>query len=185
MVGPESRLSGPDHRGIDRGTTQDATVKPTARPTKQADPEIEALDLAPLAKSGAVELKRKHPSIKFTSGRRSVHDQARAMASNVVKKRQWIKQTYVAPIERAELQKWVDDHPGATSLEQIAAGLESVMSGWSEQKKGRLSKHFSGMAFDVQPVAKDANAIKADIRALKGCTFLEMEGGLVRWHAQF
>jgi hypothetical protein len=42
------------------------------------------------------------------------------------------------------------------------------------------------MAFDVQPVTQDADAIKKSIRALAGLDkFLEMEGGLVRWHAQF
>ena len=42
----------------------------------------------------------------------------------------------------------------------------------------------SGLAFDVQPVTEDADAIKKSIRALAGLDkFLEMEGGLVRWHA--
>ena len=51
----------------------------------------------------------------------------------------------------------------------------------------RLSKHFSGQAFDVQPVAGAAgSAIKKTIRALpKLNNFLEKEGGLVRWHADF
>ncbi len=164
-----------------------APAAPAAPPAPaQTDPAIEALDLAEPAKAGAAELKTKHPTIKFTSGRRSVHDQARAMASNVVQNRTWIEETYAAPAERAELQKWVDDHPEATTQDQIAVGLESVMSGWSDEQKGRLSKHFSGEAFDVQPVAQDADSIKSDIKALPGLTkFLEQEGGLVRWHAQF
>jgi hypothetical protein len=38
----------------------------------------------------------------------------------------------------------------------------------------------------VQPVEKDADEIKKSIKGLKGLTrFLDMEGGLVRWHAQF
>jgi hypothetical protein len=49
-----------------------------------------------------------------------------------------------------------------------------------------LSKHLSGDAFDVQPVDTDAAAIKKTIRGLKGLDrFLEKEGGLIRWHAQF
>ena len=51
---------------------------------------------------------------------------------------------------------------------------------------GSFSRHLSGLAFDVQPVTEDADAIKKSIRALAGLDkFLEMEGGLVRWHAQF
>jgi len=49
-----------------------------------------------------------------------------------------------------------------------------------------LSKHLSGEAFDVQPVDKDAEAIKKTIRGLTGLDkFFDTEGGLVRWHAQF
>ena len=50
-----------------------------------------------------------------------------------------------------------------------------------------MSKHFSGEAFDVQPVpGSKGEAIKAAIRKLPGLVkFLEAEGGLVRWHAQF
>jgi hypothetical protein len=50
----------------------------------------------------------------------------------------------------------------------------------------KISRHLTGKAFDVRPVTKNAAAIKADIRALSGLhKFLEKEGGLVRWHAQF
>jgi hypothetical protein len=132
-----------------------------------------------------MELKRLHPEVRFTSGRRTVRDQARAMAANVVKNRQWIAETYRSPSERDELQTWVDDHPEATR-DQIAAGLEGIVRGWSDRRKARLSKHFSGEAFDVQPQAHDAARIKDDIRSLPGLTkFLDTEGGLVRWHAQF
>lgn len=63
----------------------------------------------------------------------------------------------------------------------------ALMVDWDDRRKGRLSKHFSGMAFDVQPVDGPAgDKIKAAIRKLPGLTrFLEKEGGLVRWHAQF
>jgi len=38
----------------------------------------------------------------------------------------------------------------------------------------------------VQPVEKDAAGIKKAIRGLPGLgRFLEKEGGLIRWHAQF
>ena len=56
--------------------------------------EIDQLDLAEPALSGAILLQLRHPYVVFTSGRRGVTDQARAMASNVVRNRRWIDQTY-------------------------------------------------------------------------------------------
>ena len=66
-----------------------------ARVTPLSDPAIEALQLAPVARAAAYALKRAHPSVIFTSGRRGKQDQARAMASNVVQNRGWIRQTYL------------------------------------------------------------------------------------------
>lgn len=150
--------------------------------------QISELDLAEPALTAAILLRKKHPQVIFTSGRRGVVDQARAMASNVVKERRWIEQTYRDTPERKELQSWVDTHPMADTRDELQAGFMAVMRGWSEEQKGRLSKHFNGQAFDVQPLAPgpQATAIKATIRSLPGLTkFLEKEGGLIRWHAQF
>lgn len=150
------------------------------------DPDIEALNLAPVAKAAAYELKRLHPTVIFTSGRRDKAGQARAMAGNVVSKRQWIKQTYLPSEASSACQKWVDDHPEATTQAQIQEGLLSVFNSLTDAQLGRISKHLSGEAFDVQPVTQNADAIKASIRGLQGLgKFLEQEGGLVRWHAQF
>lgn len=152
------------------------------------DNAIEALDLAPLAKAAAYELKRLHPTVIFTSGRRDKVAQARAMARNIVKNRRWVVQTYSDTEARAACQRWVDDHPEATTQNQIQEGLESVFNNLTGEQLGKLSKHFSGEAFDVQPVDEDAKAkaIKSSIEGLKGLRkFLDKEGGLVRWHAQF
>jgi hypothetical protein len=150
------------------------------------DDSIEALDLAPVARAAAYELKRLHPVVVFTSGRRDKSGQARAMASNVVKKRKWIVETYKASEACSACQKWVDDHPKATTQAQIQDGLLSVFNSLSENQLGMLSNHLSGNAFDIQPVDQGAEAIKASIRGLKGLDlFLDKEGGLIRWHAQF
>ena len=150
------------------------------------DPVIEALDLRGNARSGAYALKKAHPSVKFTSGRRNKEDQARAMASNVVHNRKWIEDTYVSTTISKDCQKWVDDNPDKKTQDEIAAGLLSVMNAASDADLGKLSKHLSGDAFDVQPVETNADAIKKTIRGLPGLDkFLEKEGGLVRWHAQF
>jgi hypothetical protein len=58
------------------------------------DPAIEALDLSDTARNAAYELKKKHPLVTFTSGRRDKQEQANAMAGNVVLNRKWIKETY-------------------------------------------------------------------------------------------
>lgn len=150
------------------------------------DPAIEVLNLRGNAKQGAYALKKAHPAVKFTSGRRGKADQARAMASNVVQNPKWIEQTYrTTPISQA-CQKWVDDNPHKKTQDEIAAGLLSVFNAHTDDEVAKISKHLSGDAFDVQPVDKDAEAIKKTIRGLTGLEkFLEKEGQLVRWHAQF
>jgi hypothetical protein len=185
---------------IDAGTTPPvATPTPgpvvaaaSAAPAASApeapklDAEIEALDLAKVAKEAAYALKKAHPSVKFTSGRRKKEDQARAMASNVVSNRKWIEQTYAKSDLRKSCQDWVDANPEKKTQAEIAAGLLSVFDAAEESALGGFSKHLSGEAFDVQPVDKDADEIKKTIRGLTGLgKFLDTEGGLVRWHAQF
>ena len=154
----------------------------------ELDPAIEALALNETAKQAAYDLKAKHPGIVFTSGRRDKSDQARAMASNVVKNRQWIAQTYKATPISAACQKWIDANPQAKSSAAIAAGLLSVINQFGDSELRRLSKHLSGDAFDVQPVTQNAARIIADMNALAealGGKFLSKEGGLIRWHIQF
>lgn len=167
------------------GTSAGAADSATPAATETTDPDIEALDLRGKAKTGAYALKKAHPSVTFTSGKREKADQARAMAGNVVENRDWIKETYKQSTIRDACQKWVDDNPDKKTKSEIAEGLLSVFNDHTDDEVGRISKHLTGDAFDVQPVETDADAIKKSIRDLDGCTFLEKEGGLVRWHAQF
>src|SRR4029453_17524173 len=95
------------------------------------DEAIESLALTPAARDAAYELKRQHPEVVFTHGRRDKAAQARAMASNVVKNRKWIVQTYKESEVRAACQKWVDEHPEAATQEQILAGLLRVFNSLS------------------------------------------------------
>jgi len=149
--------------------------------------DIDALKLAPVARAAAIRLREQFPSVKFTSGRRAVADQARAMSQNVAKNRKWIAETYVSTPESRELQAEVDKLGPHATAETIAHVLAALMEDWTDAQKGRVSKHFSGEAFDVQPVpGSKGEAIKAAIRKLPGLVkFLETEGGLIRWHAQF
>lgn len=144
---------------------------------------LDALDLAENALGAATALKKAQPGVVFTSGRRTVAEQADAMAGNIVANRQWIAQTYAASAERDALQAWVDTHPAATVRKDIAAGLSGILSGWSDAKRVRLSRHFAGLAFDVRP---GDEAIKTAIKALPNLVkFLDGEGGLTIWHAEF
>jgi hypothetical protein len=164
----------------------DAAAQKAGSDAGKTDPDIEALNLSDTAKKGAYELKRQYPAVVFTSGRRDKSAQASAMASNVVLNRTWIKETYASNDASKACQKWVDDNPDKKTKDEIAAGLKSVMDGLTDDQLGQLSKHLSGDAFDVQPVDKDADGIKKAIRGLPGLgKFLEKEGGLIRWHAQF
>lgn len=182
------REAGPGGR-LSRAPTPDAgTQTPDAgAAADQTDAAIEGLDLSETAKKGAYALKKAHPSVSFTSGKRTIDEQASAMAANVVSDgRDWIKKTYSSSSAITALQKWVDDNPKATTQADIAAGLKGVFDGLSEAQRNTVSKHLTGEAFDVQPVETDADMIKATMKGLPGATkFLEKEGNLVRWHVQF
>lgn len=125
--------------------------------------------------------------IVLSSGRRTVAEQASAMAGNVVSNRQWIKQTYAQSAERDSLQKWVDDHADANTKEKIAAGLKSIMDTWTDAQLRILTYHVTGDAFDIKPVSgDDAEKIKSSIRRLEHLRkFLEQEGGKTIWHLEF
>lgn len=146
------------------------------------------LNLRGAAKAGAFALEAQFPGIVFTSGRREVADQARAMTGNIILNRRWIAETYTNTAESRQLQAWVTAHPNVRGREDLAKGLAAIMADWSDDARARLSRHFSADAFDVQPVLEGprARAIPAAIRKLGGLDkFLEREGGLLRWHAQF
>jgi hypothetical protein len=155
-----------------------------------SNPMIDALNLADVAKNAASSLKTTYPAVVFSSGRRTVAHQAAAMAGNIVKSqnRKWIQATYVQSAVRDACQKWVDDHPTATSSDDLTSGLTTVLGTFSADQLGQLSKHLAGLAFDVQPVdaANGGDTLKAAIQALPALDkFIENEGGLTVWHAQF
>lgn len=164
-------------------------VKPTLAappPVEQVgDPTIEVLTLSPVARTAAYALRKAQPDVIFTSGRRSLAEQAAAMAGNVVLNRQWIAQTYKSSEAKTALQAWVNAHPAAKTKDAIATGLLSVLVSLGD-KATAISRHLTGDAFDVKPVSPDTTNIRTSIRQLPGLVlFLEKEGGLVRWHAQF
>jgi hypothetical protein len=146
---------------------------------------IDEMQLEPVAKQAATTLKNKHPKLEFTSGRRTIRQQAHAMAGNIVvlHDRQWIGKTYLAG---AKLQQWVNQHPEAVTVDAITDGLEQTMNAMPEADLMKISRHLTGRAFDIRPVILNSKVIKSDILKLPGLhKFLDHEGGHVRWHAQF
>jgi len=155
-------------------------------PSSGLDSAIESLNLAEPARSAAYTIKRKHPWVVFTSGRRDAARQASAMAGNVVRNRRWIAQTYATNPVSAASQAWVDAHPEARTQQAIADGLLSVFKTFSPRDLGRLSHHLSGLAFDVRPVPAQASAFWNTVLSLPGLRqHFDTEGGLTIWHVGF
>ena len=147
--------------------------------------DIEQLNLEPVAEAGARKLKELFPHIDFTSGRRSLRDQARAMSQNVTLNNSWIYQTYTGSEAAISLQDYVDHHLNQTAKHYEDA-FTTILEKFSSDQLTRLSKHLGGQAFDIRPTTQDADAIKTTAHSLTGLTkFLDKEGGLVRWHLQF
>ena len=159
------------------------------QPAASSDPEIEALKLSDVAKHAAYQLKAAFPKVVFTSGHRDKISQACAMASNVIINRNWISETYKSSPAISECQTWINQNPQATTQPAISAGLLSVLNGLTEEQLGHVSKHLLGEAFDVQPIhdetADGIVALLRNLTAAAGGKFLDREGGLCRWHAQF
>lgn len=148
---------------------------------------IDEMLLAPIANVAAQSLLAQHPNVIFTSGRRSLINQAFAMATNVVKNRKWIEQTYLPSMASCELQLFVDENPSSNGVQSLTLGLNSVLVRLPPDEAGKISKHLSGMAFDIQPVTGPTrDAVIATIMELPGLDkFLQKEGGLDRFHLQF
>lgn len=123
--------------------------------------------------------------VTITSGRRTLAAQAAAMAENIVKDPKWWP--YKASKAARLLHAWLDSHPNASQV-QMQVGLETVMRTLTDEDLAKLSKHLSGDAFDVAPIAGEfGGAVAAFLRMLAAKyngRFLEREGDLIRWHWQ-
>lgn len=163
----------------------EAPVGAEVMPVPALDPEIESLNLAPSARKGAYALRQKHPAVRFTSGRRTRQEQARAMAGAVIGHRKAIGESFGASEIRDACQQWVDANPDKTSGHEIQEGLAGILDRYTDEQLAGFSEHMAGLAFDVQPVP-DGHAIKKTMQGLEGLDrFLEKEGGVEVWHAQF
>lgn len=150
---------------------------------------IAQMKLSRIAREGAERLQAECPWVVFTSGRRDLESQARVMAVNTLKNRQWIGQTYLAA---HKLQDWVTDNPHAQTVEAVSDGLYSTLLSMSDHELLSVSKHLTGDAFDVRPMTHNGKPtlygekILDVMRSLPGLhKLLLKEGGLIIWHAQF
>jgi hypothetical protein len=153
--------------------------------------QIDLLRLAPRAKAGARLLNERCPYVEFTSGSRSVAEQARVMAVNEWRAPGWIGATYrrgadladSIRVNRAQLRAEAD----------LRHWIERYLSVQSEEWLSGLSRHLTGYAFDVRPVIDDNGHPTAKGWAIIDCArrdigaenVLLREGGLVIWHVQF
>ena len=111
---------------------------------------LAAMDLAPNARRGA-ELTQAHfPWMVFTSGRRDPLNQARVMATNLAKDRAWMQVTYRPGPHLTVLQDWLDANPDQRTAEQLGQGLYGIMLAMDPAMLRRLSRHFTGDAWDAQ-----------------------------------
>lgn len=149
---------------------------------------LDELQLVGRAQMAAEDLLAAFPDVVFTSGRRTLEEQAQAMASNIIFNRFWVPQTYTDSLASRACHRWVLAHPSVRDKDGISAGLFGVLSVIPLEDLSHLSLHLSGQAFDVEPVGGiDGGKIAAFMHELAdkyGGVFLEREGGLVRWHFQ-
>ncbi len=148
---------------------------------------IDELDLDPIMKSRAEELRAKCPWVIYTSGRRNLEQQARAMAQNHIADPQtYLVKTYTQG--KVFLASIVDMAPvDQRSIEKVTNAIATVLK---EQPNLLHWRHQDGTCVDIQPV-EDAFGEPTEkgqevIRFIRNCpdtvTFLTREGGLRRWH---
>lgn len=153
---------------------------------------IPQLHLTPNARRGAEWVLARHPSIRFTSGRRDVLDQAEVMAGNVVRYgRQWVAQTYRTSPLIDTLTEWLHRHDGIRDTNTIAHGFYDCLLACHSGELTRLSRHLTGDAWDAAwPGDEVGMAIVQDIREHMPTEYqldkvLDREGSMRIIHVQF
>lgn len=148
---------------------------------------IEALELDPIMRSRAEELRARCPWVVYTSGRRDVAAQARAMAQNHLAD----PQTYLTSTYRngkVFLASIVEMAPvDQRSVEKVADAIRAV---FEEQPDALVWKHRDGTCVDIQPLedafGEPTERGRAVVAYIQQCPdtvlFIRREGGLRRWH---
>lgn len=123
------------------------------------------------------------PDAEITSGGRSISEQARAMARNEKRKPGWIQKTYRDTEIKRACVKWCAQNRGVNEM-KIFDALKKILDGFAA-KGIYISKHFSGLAFDVRPNGDlKLKAWLLEQATNHGGLFLDKEGDLEIWHWQ-
>ncbi len=167
---------------------QQCSAVPTPTPetggSSNIPEDIRRLNLDPIARAAAVILKQRNPNVRFNSGRRELNDQARAMASNVVAiGPSWVENTYSDSAIKSRVvsalnANWSRIRGSQSAIQKVI--LDTFNANLSIV--GQMSRHLSGMAFDVQP----GSCRYSDLASLPRVRwYTNREGGLEIWHVDF
>lgn len=160
---------------------------------------ISEMRLSPTAERAARFVLEHHPEAVFTSGRRDLMDQARAMAQNVFTfGPTWLNDTYKNKRVVAHLMTYVEEHPEHCQDPKVLG--HHFYEEMQEHFAGEFSRfpHLRGDAFDIRyPRLKNGlydrpagDRLMATIRGLPEYGIpldwvTDKEGQLVVIHAQF
>lgn len=111
---------------------------------------IAQMQLSPNAQHAAQIVYERHPTINFTSGRRDVKDQARAMAANTIRYGVgWLGETYKNQEMVHHLEQWMEQNLEKTA--SIGAMSEGFYQTLVSTQMGQLAQfpHCRGDAFDM------------------------------------
>lgn len=111
---------------------------------------IAQMRLSPNAAHAAQIVMAQHPTAIFTSGRRDMREQAKAMAVNTIKYGVgWLGDTYKNKQMVAELEEWMEQNLEKTaSIQMLTEGFYLTLT---EKQAGQLSQfpHPRGDAWDI------------------------------------
>lgn len=111
---------------------------------------LQELRLSPVAEQAALIVMKLHPDAWFTSGRRDIMDQARAMAQNAVRYGAgWLDSTYKDKRIVTCLMTYMEENPEQCSDAKVLA--HAFYEQLQEHFAGDLTKfpHVRGDAFDI------------------------------------
>lgn len=121
---------------------------------------IEEMRLSPNARKAAQLVLKNHPEVVFTSGRRDLKDQARAMAHNVfLYGCEWLVQTYRNQDMVKALTDWMEENLDQThSAKALSEGFYNTLM---TQQAGQFAQfpHCRGDAFDIRCPRFESGAI--------------------------
>ncbi len=119
----------------------------TPAPQTTDDSAITSLDLESDVADAARELKSQCPTVRFTSGRRSLEEDARAVAHNIVGNRNYMD-IFANSSSKTTIKTYVDAHKDADE-DELTKGIAELMGKMTATQRSWIAPHQSGRAFDV------------------------------------